>query len=350
MAGVLQRRFVCTHCHEPMQALHLEGHYGNQVEIDLCARCHLVWFDAYESVRLSGLGWLALLRRMDQAMQHLPGPLATDMACPRCQGAMKGIFNATKFGRFTALECPRCRGQFRSFAQLLAERGLVRALHPRDLEVLAEEGRAPACLNCGAPVRDGLGGAGAHRTPTAGGAQGAGAAPAARPLAAQNQPALGATATDTCAHCASPLLLLDLPRLMASLTVRDGLPLPEDGAEPLGWPCPACGAPVDPSREPRCGACGHAVLAPSLARLRPLFDALERRLKGHGAPRAAPQGARWKRHDRWRGTALYRYLHRFFGGEELVPPGVDQLWHLGPVEKVVLGVLVGLLLAGWLLR
>jgi Zn-finger nucleic acid-binding protein len=333
-----QRGLACTHCGEAMASLHLEGHYGNSVEIDLCARCHLVWFDAYESVRLSGLGWLALLRRMDQAMQHVPGPLEAHFPCPRCRVSMKGIFNATKFGRFTALECPRCRGQFRSFAQLLAERGLVRALHPRDVAVLAEEGRAPSCLNCGAPVREMVAPAGAQA--------GAPAAPAttsawaARPLAAQGLPALGATATDTCAHCASPLLLLDLPRLMASLMVRDGLPLPDEGAEPLGWPCPACGAPVDPSREPRCGACGHAVLAPSLARLRPLFSTLEQRLRTHGAPKAEPQGARWKRRDGWRGTAFYRYVQRFLDPE--------QLLRARPLEKIVMGVLAALLLAWWL--
>ena len=35
----------CGNCGEPMLALPLAGHYGQQVEIDLCAPCHLVWFD-----------------------------------------------------------------------------------------------------------------------------------------------------------------------------------------------------------------------------------------------------------------------------------------------------------------
>lgn len=302
------RALDCTRCGRPMRALHLEGHYGNRVEADLCSPCHQVWFDSYESVRLSGLGWLALLREMDRAPPREGLEPAQPPGCPRCRGPLKGVFNLSRFGRFASLECPRGHGQFRSFAEILAERGLVRALHPRDLQVLQSEGRVPSCLNCGAPVEAG---------------------PA--PRAAAGQPALGATAADTCAHCASPLLMLDLPRLLASLMVRDGLPLPTDGAEPLGWPCPSCGQAVDPSRELRCSHCDHAVLAPSLARLRPLFSVLERRLAGHAAPAAAAQGGRWKRWG-WRGTALAHLLHLVFGDwRQLLPDRWALLAILGAV-------------------
>ena len=53
-----------------MQGIALEGHYGRTVEIDRCARCHLVWFDSVESVRLAGTGLLALLSNLAEAQSE----------------------------------------------------------------------------------------------------------------------------------------------------------------------------------------------------------------------------------------------------------------------------------------
>ena len=111
-----------------MQQLALEGHYGQSIHCDLCADCHLVWFDAFESVRLSGLGWVSLLRRMQAAASRSPGVLAPKLVCPRCAAALKPVHNLTRFGRFAALECPRKHGHLQTFSLLLAERGLVRPM------------------------------------------------------------------------------------------------------------------------------------------------------------------------------------------------------------------------------
>jgi len=61
----------CGNC-EPMQRLALNGHYGQQVEIDLCAPCHLVWFDAVESVRLTGVSTLSLRVAAARGWARLP--------------------------------------------------------------------------------------------------------------------------------------------------------------------------------------------------------------------------------------------------------------------------------------
>jgi hypothetical protein len=98
---------ACTHCRQPMRPLRLAGHYGQQVDIDLCERCHLVWFDSLESVRLSGLGWLQMLRAMEAAhhVEHLRPE--ENLGCARCGLQLKTVHNQTAFGRSTARECPK---------------------------------------------------------------------------------------------------------------------------------------------------------------------------------------------------------------------------------------------------
>jgi len=45
-----------------MRPLRLSSHRTRPVTVDHCADCRLVWFDAFESVRLDGYGWVRLLR------------------------------------------------------------------------------------------------------------------------------------------------------------------------------------------------------------------------------------------------------------------------------------------------
>lgn len=235
----------CSHCKQPMQPVELPGHYGRQVEIDICSGCHLVWFDSLESVRLSGLGWLRMLRRMEAAHRVEHRRLDGAMGCARCSRPLKLVHNQTAFGRSTARECPQGHGQYQSFNLLLAERGLIRPVLPSDLAAARKAGRVVCCVNCGGDV--------------------------------------GRAADAICPWCASPIALLDVARLIRALA--PGLALSRDGAEAdaagggspqhLAWPCAGCGAPVDPSRHDACPGCGHAVLAPTLAEVLPLLDRLE---------------------------------------------------------------------------
>jgi len=301
-----------------MQALTLEGHYGNAQQVDLCPRCHLVWFDAFESMRLSGLGWAALLRVMHAAMEHSPGTLAPTLACVRCQATLKPVHNLTRFGRTAALECPRKHGHYQGFSLLLAERGLVRPLLPSDRRALDQESRPLCCLNCGA--------------------------------------AIGAVRGDACAHCASPLVVFDLPRLMSSLLIRDAIPVPAERARHVSWACRGCGAAVDPTRMPQCVQCSHAVVAPSLADVVALLGPVEAILRNHKAPARRPHGERLR--DRsYRDTALYRVASTYLGGvpgsarsdddddgDERVPPDVPRTPAF-VVAVVLVSVLAALLVA-----
>src|SRR6202008_526592 len=120
------------------------------IEVDHCPACHLIWFDDTEAVRLSGLGWVTLLRAMHasppRGQRELPSPLA----CPRCGAACKPIRNLSRFSRSGGEECTRAHGYWQSHGQLLAERGLVRPLRATERSALARQGSALTCLHCGA--------------------------------------------------------------------------------------------------------------------------------------------------------------------------------------------------------
>lgn len=284
-----------------MRPLPLEGHYRQSVPTDLCPHCNLVWFDEFESVRLSGLGWVGLLRAMQSAVADaFTGPLKTSLGCPRCSGVLKPVHNLTRFGRFAALECPRRHGHLQSFSLLLAERGLVRLLGRADLQTLTEEGRAATCLNCGA----GIGEAG--------------------------QPG------DRCSHCDSPLVVIDMPNLMAALLVRHAEPLPQEATARVAWPCRGCGAPLEPTHSARCEQCQHPVVVPSFLDLRPLLDKVEPLLRA-ALPRAArAHGEKLKamRGDH-RTTATHRYLRVLFHPGDWAP------------SRFGWGVLAAGLVLGW---
>jgi hypothetical protein len=291
--SLAQRIPACPQCAQPMEAFDLEGHYGRQVATDLCARCNVVWFDEFESVHLSGLGWVTLLRRMNAAIDGAAAPLKDTLDCPRCRGTLKPVHNLTRFGRFASLECPRKHGHLQTFSLLLAERGLVRPLSRSDLGALAEEGRPPACLNCGAPL-----GAGGER----------------------------------CSYCDSPLVVVDMPRLMQALMRRHAEALPEAAANRVAWACRGCGAPLSPSHMVRCDRCAHPVVVPSLLDLRPVLDAVEPLLRAMQPRQARPHGEKLKKmRGDHRATAfhgLLRHASDVFDGEDGRTPRVPG-WVLG---------------------
>ena len=294
---------ACPQCRQPMRPLPLEGHYGQPVPTDVCPHCNLVWFDEFESVRLSGLGWVGLLRAMQAAVASaFSGPLKTHLNCPRCASPLKPVHNLTRFGRFAALECQHRHGHLQTFSLLLAERGLVRLLGRNDLQTLREEGREAACLNCGAGIAET--GRGSER----------------------------------CSHCDSPLVVIDMPQLMAALLVRHAQPLPQEAAARVAWPCRGCGAPLEPTHSARCEQCQHPVVVPSFIDLRPLLDKVEPVLRA-ALPRAArPHGEKLRamRGDH-RTTAAHRYLRVLFHPGDWAPSSLG--W----------GVLAASVVLGWLL-
>lgn len=294
----------CPQCAQGMAHLSLQGHDNKPVIVDHCTTCRQVWFDALESVHLAGLGWVRLLRELHRGATAEPSaPRPQSLTCPVCQATLKPVHNATRFGRFPVLECPQQHGHLHSPSGMLAERGLVRPLLGPERRALAVEKRTLNCLHCGAPS-DG--------------------------------------SSEQCSYCASPLMVIDLPRLAHALLRRpsdDGASPPPDGV-PLAWACRGCGHALDPSREVACTHCGHAVVAPSLLDIAPLLTAIETRLR-QAEVAARPYRRKPERPPRtWRHTGL-GMLERFFRSDEIdrVKDFQQGLW-----------VAAALLLVLWLFR
>lgn len=239
---------ACPACRQRMQPLVLTAHYGRRVEVDLCAGCHMLWFDGHESVNLAGRGVLDLLRAIDASHGRAHQPLASQMTCPRCEARLQRSANLTALGPTAHHECPRGHGAAQSFSLYLAEKGFLRPLYRPEVEQLRTrpaQRQQFACLNCGGRLdpRD----------------------------------------RESCSFCASPVQVIDVLPLMRAVDRQTGQLAPGAATTAgLAWrhaTCAHCGAPTDPARERRCEACAMPItltdLKQALAWIEPLVPAIE---------------------------------------------------------------------------
>jgi len=228
-----------------MRRLVLDGHYGQRVEIDLCAPCHLVWFDAVESVRLAGTGMLALLGEMARAQAEPHEMLRRDARCPRCAGTLKTIHNRSRWGATLQWECKRHHGVYQTFAQFLSEKGLVRPLASADRASLVRRGDALHCLNCGAGI-------GIHDA--------------------------------RCRYCDTLPGVVDVARLAHALDpegATQAQPVHAMAPHAAAFHCLACGAALAPGEAMRCGHCGATLAVSQLGEAHRAVSVLERALREH---------------------------------------------------------------------
>jgi hypothetical protein len=235
----------CGNCRAPMQRLVLPGHYGRSVEIDVCAGCHLVWFDLTETARLTGPALLALIGAMAQAQSLAHAVLRPDVRCVRCAGGLKKVHNRSRWGQSLQLECLNRHGAFQSFAQFLQEKGLLRAMSRVDrAQLLQRQGRID-CVNCGA--------------------------------------AIGAN-DERCGHCESVPSLLDVARLARALDPEGAIEAQAVHATPAhqaALQCAACGAALPPQQSLGCAQCGATLAISRLAEAHDKVDALGPALRAH---------------------------------------------------------------------
>jgi hypothetical protein len=243
---------ACGNCREPMQRVALPGHYGRAVEIDLCAGCHLVWFDLTETARLTGPGLLELIGTM-AATQRLPHEvLRKEAGCPRCRGGLKTVHNRSRWGESLQLECVARHGAYQSFAQLLQEKGLLRPMSRIDRARLLEQAGRIDCVNCGA--------------------------------------AIGA-ADERCPYCQSVASLLDVARLARALDPEGAIEpqaVHAARAEQAAMQCGACGAALPAGQSLGCAQCGATLAISRLSEAHERVNALAPALRAH-ALKPAPQ-------------------------------------------------------------
>ena len=241
---------TCGNCRQPMQRLALPGHCGRGVELDVCAGCHLVWFDLTETARLTGPALLELVGRMAES-QSLPHEvLRKEIGCPRCNGSIKTLHNRSRLGDSLQLECIVRHGAYQSFAQFLQEKGLLRPMSGIDRARLLQQNGKIDCVNCGA--------------------------------------AIGADDA-CCRYCQSVASLLDVARLALDPEGAIGLQaVHATKAEQAALQCGACDAALPPSRSIDCPTCGATPSINRLADAHARVGALAPALRAH-ALKSAPE-------------------------------------------------------------
>lgn len=251
-AALAEPSLACGNCRQPMLRLALPGHYGRGVELDVCAGCHLVWFDLTETARLTGTALLELIGQM-AASQSLPHEvLRKGAGCARCEGSLKTVHNRSRWGESLQLECVARHGAYQSFAQFLQEKGLLRPMSRIDrAQLLRQNGRID-CVNCGA--------------------------------------AIGAD-DERCRYCRSVASLLDVARLAHALDPEGAIaPQAVHGLKPeqVALQCGACGAALPIGQSLECATCGATLAINRLAEAHARVDALAPALLAHAA-KPAPE-------------------------------------------------------------
>lgn len=250
-AAATKTPLACGNCGQPMRPLALAGHYGSTVEIDLCAPCHLVWFDGSETANLSGPALLDLIGAMAAAHSLPHEVLRPQLACARCHGPVKTVHNQSRWGRSLQLGCLARHGAYQSFAQFLGEKGLLRPMSSVDRTRLLKAQGHIDCVNCGAPI--------------------------------------GAK-DNICPHCDSVPSLLDVARLAQALDPEGVLaphPVHALAAQQAALQCGACGAALPPGQDMRCAQCGATLAVSRLAQAHEAVATLAPALRAH-ALRPAP--------------------------------------------------------------
>jgi protein-arginine kinase activator protein McsA len=230
-----------------MRALQLVGHYGAAVEVDLCEPCHLLWFDSLEASRLTGPSMLELIGAMAHAQREPHHALEPGVRCPRCRGKLKTVVNRSRFGAAEQLECARGHGMWASFAQWLAERGLMRPLTSADRAALRSGGSADwCCVNCGAP--------------------------------------LGSADASTCSHCGTLVGVLDIARLATALDpegATESESVHRSARERHTFRCHACGHSAAGQHGLACPQCGATQISTDLRQVHARVAHLEAPLREH---------------------------------------------------------------------
>lgn len=130
----------------------LDGHLGTQVQIDLCAGCHVIWFDHLESLRLSPGGTLQLFRLIGGGRQSRPSPPRDPLTCPRCDVRLLLTNDRQRNTPFQYWRCGREHGRLITFFEFLREKDFIRPLSADQLASLRQNVQMINCSNCGAAI------------------------------------------------------------------------------------------------------------------------------------------------------------------------------------------------------
>lgn len=150
----------------------LDTRVGAPLSIDVCVECQAIWFDKYEDLQMSPASILKLMKFIGEHSSHPIKQLSNNVRCPRCSSMLLLTHDMAHATRFTYVRCPNDHGRYIGFFDFLREKNFVRQLSPQQLDELKQNVQTVNCSNCGA--------------------------------------AIDLTTSSACAHCGSPISMLDM--------------------------------------------------------------------------------------------------------------------------------------------
>jgi ssDNA-binding Zn-finger/Zn-ribbon topoisomerase 1 len=161
----------CPNCAIDMTSMTLEGHLTAPINIDVCTACQAFWFDKYESLKLAPGSTLKLIKLIGEQSSKAKPPLSKNLRCPRCSAILRMTHDMQRNTKFAYWRCDSEHGRFIGFFDFLKEKNFIRPLSTQQIEELRKNVQTVNCSNCGA--------------------------------------AIDLATTSVCAHCGSPLSMLD---------------------------------------------------------------------------------------------------------------------------------------------
>jgi hypothetical protein len=145
----------CTNCSSIMSLYNLPGHYGQTIDLDVCLDCNAIWFDQWESSRLSPDGVVSLFQLINErggTASSAGSKFGEGLRCVTCGDGMKLMNDRVKNTRFVYQSCRHGHGRFTTFYNFLSEKQFVRELTQAERTKLCATVRQVKCSGCGAPV------------------------------------------------------------------------------------------------------------------------------------------------------------------------------------------------------
>src|SRR4029079_3515476 len=145
-----------------MEEATFDAHLGRRTAIDICHVCHSFWFDAHESLALTPGSTLKLFRIIGEKITR---PERSERAldqCPRCKSRLRRTHDIQRNTKFEYLSCPHSHGRLTTFFDFLRETDFIRPLTPQQIAELRRNVGSVNCANCGAAVDLASGAACAH--------------------------------------------------------------------------------------------------------------------------------------------------------------------------------------------
>ncbi|QJR15832.1 zf-TFIIB domain-containing protein [Usitatibacter palustris] len=143
---------TCPSCAGRMQSRALERHVGGLIELDLCFDCHAIWFDQYESGQLAPGAVIEIFRLIHENQDKPARPLADRLNCLHCREKLVFTNDMQRSNKISYYRCAQGHGRFTTFVQFLREKNFVRTLSAPEIQELKATVKQVRCSSCGAAV------------------------------------------------------------------------------------------------------------------------------------------------------------------------------------------------------